>query len=229
MSVVDEKYAREQSWTAQSIADVFGKVSGAAAAEDIELLAAGTAEQYIFWDLDDSAVASAPVAISKLLSADSSSNIFLKQTYDNFVQGGVVRTDIRSSKTSINTSYPIEAADVTVVADEKIFKAKDVLKSLKTGGKLIVKLAGAKEEDVEKKIPAPVRRDIQARKIELHVLDTSASPAVEKHAALEAQILELAFLKVAASKANLEKLSAINGSITEVSADLETADRKSVV
>lgn len=226
LSVVDHKYAREQSWTISAIASVFGKVnSSTAAGEDIELLAKGFAEQYIFWDLDESVAASAPVAISKLLSADSINNIFLKQTFDNSVQGGVVRTDIRSSKKSIDTSYPIEAADITVVGDEKIFKDIDVLASLKAGGKLIVKLGGAKDEDVEKKIPAVVRRDIHAKKIELYVLDASASSAVEKDATLEAQLLELAFLKVSGSNASLENLNAINGCITEVSADLDSALR----
>lgn len=226
LAVVDHKYAREASWTAQSIWNVFSQVhSSAAITEDVELLAAGTAEQYIFWDLDGSVAAAAPVAISKLLSSDSSSNIFLKQTFDNFVQGGVVRTDICSSKKSIDTSHPIEAANVTVVADEKIFKDIDVLKSLKAGGKLVVKLAGAKDEDVEKKIPAAIRRDIQAKKIELYLLDSSASPAVGKDSTLEAQLLELAFLKVSGSNPSLEKLNPINGSITEVSADLETALR----
>lgn len=227
LSIVDHKYAKETSWTARSIATVFSQVNSGVTTgtDEFELFAAGTAQQYIFWDLDESVATSAPVVISKFLSSDSSNNIYLKQTFDNFVQGGVVRTDIRSSKKSIDTSSSIEAADVTVVADEKILKDIDVIKSLKAGGKLIVKLSGAKDEDVEKKIPAVVRRDIQTKKVELYVLDLSASPAVEKNAVLETQLLELAFLKVTGQDANLEKLSIINGSITEVSADLEAALR----
>lgn len=231
LAVVDHKYAREASWTAKDIASVFSHVDSSATVdngEEIDLLAADNVEQYTFWDLDESAATAAPIAISKLLSGDSSSNVFLKKTFDNFVQGGIVRTDIRSSKKSIDTSYPIEAANVTVVADEKIFKDIDVLKSLKAGGKLIVKLAGAKDEDIEKKIPAAVRRHIQAEKVELYVLDSSASIAVEKDASLEAQVLELAFLKVARPEvfaSGLEKLNAINGSISEVAADMETALR----
>lgn len=226
LAVVDYKYARETSWTAKSIAGVFNQVDSDATVdtEPFELLSSGETQQYIFWDLDESVAASAPVAISKFLSNDSSNNIFLNQTFDNFVQGGVVRTEIRSSKKSIDTSSPIEAADVTVVADEKIFKDIDVIKSLKAGGKLIVKLASAKNEDVEK-IPAPVRRDIQVKKVELYVLDLSASPAVEKDASLGAQLLEVAFLKVAGQDASLEKLNNLNGGIREVSADIEAALR----
>lgn len=227
LAVVDHKYSRETSWTAKSIAGVLSQIESdpTVNTEPCEHLSSGETEQYIFWDLDESVAATAPAAISKFLSNDSSNNIFLKQTIDNFVQGGVVRTDIRSSKKSIDTSSLIEAADVTVVANEKIFKDIDVIKSLKAGGKLIVKLAGAKDEDIEKKIPAPVRRDIQADKVELYVLDVSASPAVAKDSTLEAQLLELAFLKVAGQDVSLEKLNSLNGNITEVSADLEAALR----
>jgi len=235
LSIVDSKYAREQSFTPSSVAAIFSQFDTKATAdaeEKIQLLPAGKAEQYVFWDLDASVAASAPVAVAKLLANDSASNVFVKQAYDNFVQGGVTRSDIRSSKKSIDTSYPIEEADVAVVGDEKIFKDLAVLKSLKTGGKLIVKLPGVKNEDVEKKLSAPLRRDIQAKNVDLYILDPTLSTAVEKDATLESQLLEVAFLNVARPEVlagGLVKLAAINGnatSLTEVTADLEQSLRQ---
>ncbi len=197
--VVEVKYAREDSWTPASMATVFNSfiAEPKVESEDVQFLAPGAVEQYTFWALDDSADTTAPVIASQLFSGDPSNNVFLKQTYDNLVQGGVVRNDILISKKSIDTSYPIEAADVAVVTDTKIFKDIDVLSNLKAGGKLIVKLPGVKDEDLEKKIPSVVLRDIAAKKIELHILDSAASAAVEKDASLEVLLTELAFLQIA--------------------------------
>lgn len=233
LSVVDQKYAREESWTPTSIAAVFRSVAGIAeVAGDFQILGRFEADQYIFWDLDESAAAAAPVAIGKLLSGDESNHVSVKQTYDNFVQSGIVRTDLHVSKKPIDATHSIEAAEVTVVGDEKIFKNIDILRSLERGGKLVVKLAGAKDEDVEKKIPADVRKVIAAQKIQLYVIDTTASPALEKDASLEAQLIQLAFLEVArpyVRAGGLEKLNAINDGITTVSADLSTALRQVTV
>jgi sulfite reductase (NADPH) flavoprotein alpha-component len=235
LSIVDSKYAREQSFTPADIADIFAQVDSKAIAdaeEQIQLLAPGKAEQYIFWDLDESAAASAPVAVSKILSGDSSDNVFLKQAYDNFVQGGVIRSDIRSSKKSIDTSYAIEEADVAFVGSEKILKDVDVLKSLKSGGKLMVKLAGFKEEDLEKKLSAVLRREIQAKGVELYVLDPSLVAAVEADAELEQQAVELAFLSLAKPEVlakGVEKLAALVGTTTDlaaIAADIEKALRQ---
>ncbi|KFY12859.1 hypothetical protein V491_06626, partial [Pseudogymnoascus sp. VKM F-3775] len=236
LSIVDSKYAREQSFTPESIATLFSQLDTKAVSDSeevsIQLLAPGKAEQYTFWDLDESVARSAPAAISKFLSSDSKTNVFLKQAYDNFVQGGVVRSDIRNSKKSIDTSYPIEQADIAVVGDEKIFKDLDVLSSLKSGGKLIVKLPGLKDEDLEKKLPASLRRELQAKNIELYVVDPAASAAVGKDAALQTQLLEVAFLRIARPDAltnGLDKLIAISGNastLAEITADLEKSLRQ---
>ncbi|KFZ01792.1 hypothetical protein V501_09797 [Pseudogymnoascus sp. VKM F-4519 (FW-2642)] len=236
LTIVDSKYAREQSFTPGSIAALFSQLDTKAVSDSeevsIQLLAAGKAEQYTFWDLDESVSRTAPAAISKFLSNDSKTNVFLKQAYDNFVQGGVVRSDIRNSKKSIDTSYPIEEADIAVVGDEKIFKDLDVLASLKSGGKLIVKLPGLKDEDLEKKLPASVRRELQAKDIELYVVDPAASAAVAKDAALETQLLEIAFLRIARPDvltSGLDKLVAISGNaatLAEIATDLDKALRQ---
>lgn len=236
LSIVDSKYAREQSFTPDSIATLFSQLDTKAVSDSdevsIQLLAPGKAEQYIFWDLDESVARSAPVAISKFLSNDSKTNVFLKQAYDNFVQGGVIRTDIRNSKKSIDTSYPIDQADIAVVGDEKIFKDLAVLSSLKTGGKLIVKLPGLKDEDLEKKLSASIRRELQAKNIELYVLDPAASAAVGKDATLETQLLEVAFLRIARPDVltnGLNKLVAISGNaatLAEIATDLDKALRQ---
>ncbi|RAL67118.1 hypothetical protein DID88_007897 [Monilinia fructigena] len=210
-NVVDVKYARSQVFTPTSIASIFYQLGGKSSTESVSLLVAGKVEQYSFFDLEDSTAATAPSAISKLLSGDSANNVLINQTHDNFIQGGVIRTDIRSSKKSIEAAYPIEEADVTYI---------------------IVNLPGVKDEDLEKKIPSFVRNEIKSKNVELFVLDPALSEAFEKEPALETLITEIAFLKIARPElldGGKDKLAAINGSQEQLQAavaDIEKVVRK---
>ncbi|KAF7950315.1 hypothetical protein EAE96_007602 [Botrytis aclada] len=230
--VVDVKYARSQVFTPTSIASIFHQLGGKSFNDFVSLLSVGQVQQYSFFDLEDSAAATAPSAISKLLSGDSAVNVLINQTHDNFIQGGVVRTDIRSSKKSIEAAYPIEEADVTYIGDEKLFKEIAILQNVRLGGKIIVKLPGVKDEDLEKKIPSFVRNEIKKRDVELFVLDPNLSEALEKEPAIETLFAELAFLKVALPElleSGKDKLAAINGSQEQFQsavADLEKVVRK---
>jgi sulfite reductase (NADPH) flavoprotein alpha-component len=233
-SVIDLKYSRAETFTPSSIAAIFHQLTGKPvnAADRVGLLDATPVEQYTFWDLEDSPAVTVPSAIGKFLSSDSASNVILSQTHDNFVQGGTVRTDIRSSKKSIEAYYPVEEADVGFVGEENLLKEIGILKNLKNGGKLIVKLPGVKDEDLEKKLPIFVRNEIKSKKIELFVLDPTLSAIVEKESAAETLLTEVAFLKVAQPallEAGLQKLASINGTadlLSEAAADLEKALRQ---
>lgn len=232
-SVIDHKYARSESFTPTSISAVLRQSSEKIVdeTERFVLTTAGQTEQYTFWDVEDSSAASAPSAIGKLLSTDSAANVVLNQTHDNFVEGGTIRTDIRSSKKSIEASYPIEEADVVVIGEVKLLKTIGILKNIKSGGKLIVKLPGTDDEGVATKLSVAVRNEIRFKSLELYILDPTLSTAVEKDSAAETILLELAFLQVARPE-NLkssQSLASINGNakvFTEASSDLEKALRK---
>ncbi|KAL3421994.1 sulfite reductase flavoprotein component [Phlyctema vagabunda] len=229
-SVIDIKYSREQTFTPSSMAAIFPHKSSDDD-ETLQLLISEQVQQYTFWDVEDSAAITAPASISKLLSSDSAGNILVNQTHDNLVQGGTVRTDIRSSKKSMEAPYPIEVADVVVIGEEKLIKDIGILKNIKTGGKLIVKLPGAKDEDLEKRLPAAFRNDIRFKSIDLFILDPALSATVESDPTAETYITELAFLKVARPElldSALGKLAALgNGArLNEAAADLEKALRQ---
>ncbi|KZF21098.1 hypothetical protein L228DRAFT_248861 [Xylona heveae TC161] len=221
--VVDLKYAREQVFTPSVFSTLFQQIASQAplqlntAAEeqaDVDLLDQTSVQQYSFWDVDDSVSATAPVALGQLLSKDSSSNVFVRTGHDNLVQGGSVRTDIRSSKKAIEAPYAIANGDVAVVLDAKLFESFDIISSIKVGGSVLVRLPGVKDEDVEKKLPVGVRKALVEKKIEFFVLDPQASETVSKDETAESYLTQLAFLSVArkdlVSNAS-EKLAAVNG------------------
>ena len=233
-STFDLKYSREDTFTPTSIAAVFHKLGSKTVddAERVELLTTNLVEQYTFWDLEESPAVTSPIAIGKFFSSFSANNVVLNQTHDNFVQGGSVRTDIRSSKKIIEAYYPVEEADVAFVGQEKLLKDIDILTSVKNGGKLIVKLPGLKDGDLEKRLSPSVRNSIKLKNIKLFVLDPVLSVAVEKESDVEILLTEVAFLKIAQPsmlETGLQKLASINGTIdllSEAVADLAKSVRE---
>lgn len=209
-AVVDVKYAASTAHTPSSIASIIQRLTskGDAGEVGLALPALEQARQYVFWDADNSPAVSAPSAVGKLLARESSSNISVHEVYDNLVQGGAVRTDIRSSEKPVEAPFAIEDADVVFVGEEKLLKDVDVVKGSKPGSKLIVRLPNFKDEELEKRLPASARKQIQEKAIELFVLDSSFSPALEKDAKL---LSELAFLQVARPEITLGQLARLRG------------------
>ncbi|KAI1772255.1 hypothetical protein F4818DRAFT_426830 [Hypoxylon cercidicola] len=195
-SVTDVKYAASHAFTPSSFVATITQATTKTAISRIQLPQLESVQQYIFWDTDDSVALLAPSVVGRLLSRDSTSNVYLNESHDNLVQGGVVRSDLRLSKKTIDAPYAAEEADVVLVGEEKLLKEVAASKSVKDNGKLILKLPNFKDEEVEKRIPASIRRDVQARNISLYVLDSSLSPAYENDVNAARLLVELAFLKI---------------------------------
>lgn len=232
--VLDIKYARETVWTVakmEALLRPLGSKPGEAPLESNPLpeLTGQDAEQYSFWDADDSPSAPAPVMLGQLLSGNSSLNVSLRNGYDNLVQGGTIRTDLRCSSKSIEAAYSIKAADVAVVGQEKLLQSFNVLSSIKDNGVLVLKVAGWSDDGAEKKLKSPVRKAIAAKGLALFVLDTAASAKVAEDPELENYLLQLAFLKVARPslyETGLKKLQAGGEIVEALAKDLESALKK---
>ncbi|GAP89466.1 putative sulfite reductase flavoprotein component [Rosellinia necatrix] len=214
-TVADIKYAASQVLTPTGVAAIISQgVGGATRGSGITLTHLETVEQYIFWDVDDSTTLLAPTVIGNLFSQNNNNNIYLNESHDNLVQGGVVRTDLRSSQKTIDVPYPTEEADIGVVGDEKLLKDFTISHNIKEGGKLLLRLPNFKDEEAEKRIPESVRQDVQKRSLALYVLDTASSPAFEADGDAARLLVELGFLKLARpdmKQEDLVKLSEFNG------------------
>ncbi|KAI4681613.1 hypothetical protein J4E81_009779 [Alternaria sp. BMP 2799] len=236
VEVTDVKYSREQVWTPSNFLDAFRQIhaekEGAEVRSYVDILNTADVKQYSFWNLDESSAANAPVVVGKLLSSDSSKNVFVRSGHDNLVQGGVTRTDIRNADYTIEAPYAVEQADVAFVGDIAILKEFDVLNSVKPDSSIIVKLPGVKNEDIEKKLSPAFRKALVDKDIQLFVLDPASSEAVAEDESLESYLTQLAFLKVAREdllSSGLSKLAAINGSsevFDKLTQQLESALRE---
>ncbi|KAK3692085.1 hypothetical protein B0T22DRAFT_446379 [Podospora appendiculata] len=204
--VTDFKYAASVGHTPSSIASILNKFTDKDGQVEVALSSNSLdqVEQYTFWDVDDSTAVESPSVLSTVLAKESTNNVYIHKVYDNLLQGGVVRTDIRSSKKSIEAPYAVEAADVVFVGEEKLLKEISILAGVKSGGKLILRLPNFKTEDLEKRIPAAAQKGIQEKGLELFVLDSSYSTALEKDAQL---LIELAFLQITRPEVTLEQVA----------------------
>lgn len=222
---IDLKYPREQVWSPKQFAWIFDQIvrkqsvsieipedaftSEASTIDSFDLLVEEEgARQYIFWDSDDASSAPAASVIARLLSEDTEKTISFSATYDNAPLAGIIQAEIKSSKKVVEASFHIESADVAVVNDIALLSKFDVIARTKQGGSLILK-STIKDEDFEKKFPAPFKRAVVQKGVNLIILDPSVvgeevSPAVDN------ALVQLAFLRVADVPASLERLSVYN-------------------
>ncbi|PKK47114.1 hypothetical protein CI102_9312 [Trichoderma harzianum] len=209
--VLDIKYTPAHFLTPQGLVGTLHKIFG----NDGEVKPVPSlfvkSQQFTFWDVDNSVSVKSPAAIGTLLAQESTTNVHLFETYDNFTQGGIVRTDLRASKSALEAPYPVTEADVVVVGDEKVLKDVDVLANIVRGGKLLIKLPNFNTADVEKRLSASLRKGIQEKEVGVIVLDPAVSPAFEKDASIAKLLLELSFLQTALPGISSEGLAEVVG------------------
>ncbi|KAL8804964.1 MAG: hypothetical protein Q9182_002274 [Xanthomendoza sp. 2 TL-2023] len=242
--IMDIKYSWEEVWTPVSIAAALQLIlkrpltqrditsADEQGGPKLRLLDSVIAQEYCFWDSDDSPSANAPLVFGSALSKDSSSNIATISRHDNLVLGGLVRTDIRKSKQIINAPFPIDAADLIYIGKTALLDIFDPIKGLKRGGKVLLKISGVKDEEIEKRLPERFQKAVAEKGSELFIFDPSGIELVADDPPLETYLLQIAFLRVGLpnlEKIGLEKLASINGSSSvfeELATHLEKALRR---
>ena len=244
-AVIDIKYPREQVWTPVAVAAAFQLLvskpvlsasettdEGRQPISPLQLIDPSAVQQYTFWDADQSPSANAAIILGQALSRDSANNVTVKAGHDNLVQGGVVKTDIRKSKKSIDAPYSIDAADVVYVGEVNLLKSFDVLNGLKAGGNIILKMPGFKVDEVEKKLPADFRKALINKAAELYIIDPAAVESIANDSSIETYLIQMAFLRVGVSgheNVGKQKLASINGTsevLEEMAKALDLALRK---
>ena len=240
--VTDVKYPRERVWNPISIAAAFQLLTEKPVLRSdnnesevtprLRLLDESAIQQYTFWEIGESQSINAPTILAEALSKDSASNVTVRSGHDNLTQGGVVRTDVRKSKKTVEAPYSINSASVIFIGQESLLNHFDVLGSLDGGGKVIINLPGVKDDDLEKKLPVAFRKALATRLGSLYILDPQAIEQVANDLALENFLVQIAFLRVAlpgSESVGISKLAAINGSLDileRMSESLDTALRR---
>lgn len=220
-AIIDVKYAAADVPTPAFITSILQTLTGKPQAQADEesqyavSLVPEQVQQYTFYDVDSSAALAAPASIARVIAEQPGASVSTHNVHDNLIQGGVVRTDIRKANKPLSAPFAVEAANVTVVGEEKLLKDIDVLAGAKAGSALIVRLPNFKAEDAEKRIPANVRQALRLKQVRLYALDTAAVPAVEAHSKV---LLEQAFLQVAHPELVADDLVRLAAAVNDVEA-----------
>ena len=102
--------------------------------------------------------------VVKHFAAEPSLTISFNETFDNFSQAGTLYSELRRGNVgSILPGGAIDIADVVVVGDISIANSFDVIRRVATGGKMLLKTT-IKPDDLEKKLPTPLRKSIFSRR-----------------------------------------------------------------
>lgn len=220
---VDIKYDVTHQWTIVNAAAAFQRISDKPILQTnnqgspLQLIEQAGTQEFTLWDLDDGQSLDAAASLTQALAKDPSVNVTTSTVFDNLVQGGVVRTDIRRSTKIIDAPYPVITADVAYVGDIKVLNDVDVLASVKDKGHVLIKAPGLTNEDLEKKLSVFFQQQIAKRGIVLSLLDASESAAVQA-----------AILRVAQSSFDGLKIQ-VPESLAEAEKELETTLRNVAV
>ena len=221
-AVVDVKYPREQVWTLSALTSALQYISlkpspDPQVDESLSKLQSRDSEevqQYSFWNLDDSPLASAPIGLSQALSKDSSSNVTFSCKYDNLAHGGLQRTDITKSKKSLDIMCSIHGADSIFIGDIAVLKQINVVDALRAKGNILLNVPAVKLEDLEKKLPVIFRKAVRDTNARLFVLDVTSVEGIDEDETLQMLLAQVAFIRIAMpnmEKTAIQKLAAVNG------------------
>ncbi|KAK6354820.1 hypothetical protein TWF696_003953 [Orbilia brochopaga] len=205
--VVDIKYPREQGWAPSDFAWIFGQIAKRQAAftsfpetaADISRIAgfeaidADAVSQYVFWDVDDSVGEEGPGSLARLLASDYTRSVTYSSIYDNFSQAGITYSWIRAGKDKVEAHYDVTQADVVVVNDPKVLLSYDVAAGVKAGGTLLLR-SPLKDEELEAKLPARLRKMLAHKKAKLYLIDVPQDSGLSPEK--ETILLQLAFLRL---------------------------------
>ena len=215
VDVSDIKYPKQQTWSTENFSWIFQQL--VIGFKQITLTPATKnlpaindyARKYVFWDLDDSISSVVPRKVAQHFAAQPSLTISFNETFDNFSQAGTLYSELRTGNVgSILPGGAIDNADVVVLGDVAIANSFDVIRRVATGGKILLKTT-IKPEDLEKKLPTPLRKGIFSRRdeIEVYIINPKEVDQVGKGDVAENIVVELAFLKLIGWREDIHKMA----------------------
>ena len=245
VQIDDVHYPKQQSWSTESFSWIFQQL--VTNVKDISLLPDvnslptfnDAAKKYVFWDLDDTVSSIAPRKVVQHFAADPSLTVSFNQTYDNFSQAGTLYSELRIAKVgSMLPNGPIDIVDTVVLGDVSIANSFDVIKRVALAGKVLLKTT-IKPEDLEKKLPTPLRKSLFSRRddIEVYTINPKDVGQVGEGDVADNIVLELAFLKVVGWNNDVQRIAKETSSddtnfatvlqgITEITENIATSLRR---
>ena len=215
VEIDDIQYSRQQSWSTENFSWIFQQLI--AGVKDVSLVPDEQtppafndfAKKYVFWDLDDSVSSVTARKVVQHFAAEATLTVSFSETYDNFSQAGTLYSELRAVKVgSMLPNGPVDVADAVVLGDVSIANSFDIIKRVAPDGKVLVKTT-LKPEDLEKKLPAPLRKGIFSRRddIEVYTINPKDVEQFNQGDVAENIVLEIAFLNLVGWQNDIQNLA----------------------
>jgi pyruvate-ferredoxin/flavodoxin oxidoreductase len=123
-----------------------------------------------FWGLGADGTVGANKSAIKIIGDNTDMYAQAYFAYDSKKSGGITLSHLRFGKTPIQSTYLIDSADYIACHKSKYVETYDVLEGIKDGGTFVLNSPWT-AEDMEKELPASMRRTIAKKKLKFYNID----------------------------------------------------------
>ncbi|HSO18026.1 MAG TPA: 2-oxoacid:acceptor oxidoreductase family protein, partial [Desulfosarcina sp.] len=123
-----------------------------------------------FWGLGADGTVGANKSAIKIIGDHTDLYAQAYFSYDSKKSGGITISHLRFGKKPIKSTYLIDAADYIACHKAGYVHLYDILEGVKTGGTFVLNCPWTLE-DMEKELPAAMRRTIAAKKLKFYTID----------------------------------------------------------
>ncbi|WMJ80174.1 pyruvate:ferredoxin (flavodoxin) oxidoreductase [Clostridium sp. MB40-C1] len=149
-----------------------------------------------FWGLGSDGTVGANKSAIKIIGDNTDLYVQAYFSYDSKKSGGTTISHLRFGKDPIRSSYLVHEADYIACHNKSFLYNYDILKGLKKGGTFVLNCPW-KEEELDEKIPASIRKYISQNNIEFYIIDAIKIASEIGLGARINMIMQSAFFKLA--------------------------------
>lgn len=125
-----------------------------------------------FWGLGSDGTVGANKQAIKIIGENTDKYVQAYFAYDSKKSGGVTMSHLRFGDTPIRSTYLIDEADYIACHVQAYVKQYDLLKGLKKGGNFVLNTIW-NEEEIERKLPAKMKRYIAENEINFYTVNAT--------------------------------------------------------
>lgn len=163
--------------------------------EELDIVPEGTVSCK-FWGLGSDGTVGANKNTIKIIGDHTDMNVQAYFEYDGKKSGGVTKSHLRFGHSPIRSAYLVNKADFVACHNQAYIEKYDLVTDLKEGGSLLL-ACDWKAGELDKHLPAQMRKAIAEKKINLYIIDSVAIAAKLGLGNRTNTVLQSAFFKIA--------------------------------
>ena len=163
--------------------------------QELDIIPKGTVSCK-FWGLGSDGTVGANKNTIKIIGDHTDMYVQAYFEYDGKKSGGVTKSHLRFGHSPIRSSYLVNKADFVACHNQAYIDKYDIVSDLKEGGNLLI-ACDWKEEDLDRHLPAYMRKAIADEKINLYIIDSVQIAAGLGLGSRTNTVLQSAFFKIA--------------------------------